>query len=512
MKSIQSLYITFFLWMCFTHSTHAQLTQTNITVQANIHNAGLVSYSVGRVPQNTHVFTLFGDGTFSTLKQPTHVFSTDTIYDTEMYFAKAYDPNIPPRKKLKVKPRIINGVSSTISNPMINMVGDIDLMTSWATAAGFETFYIIAFRNTTSSVPLSGTVEFMYHTSDLQVNTSDIKIHSGWAVPSQNPTPLASSYYDQKISWDYTGLEPDEVRYIYIPATTLRMVGDQLNLEVKITSSNGRETTNQEKFLTRRYPHDPNFKIANKECIKYGIGEQQELIYTVGYFNDGENYAENVFVEDPLSEMLVANSVSLVDYEYAPTTWYERNGTLYFNFKNINLPGTNQSIPRVYSYDQASTYFSFKICTKANLTDCILNQASIVFDSQPIFYTNVSKLCMYGDCTGYDICQNYVLRNQVQSPILQEKPVAPDELIFNVYPNPISNIINFDILFKDEKTTDFTITLQDYSGKILKEFAVNQHDSTIFKNSFSVKNMSSGLYFLTLKTPQGQHTKKIIKH
>ncbi|WP_430408901.1 T9SS type A sorting domain-containing protein [Kordia sp.] len=513
MKFIQILIITTLLWMCSIFSAHAQY---NPTLNATIGNNGLVEYEIAKAGTNTFIFTLFGDGTFSTLTKPTHIFDKDTVYKTEVYFARSYDPNIPPRKTIQVTPNITPGIPNPQANPTVNMTGEIDLMTSWATAVGHETFYIIAFRNTTSQNAVNGIIEFSYHSDDLQVNTNNIKIYNNWATPI-TPTNLntpqisLASSYNEKLTWSFTNLAYDEIRYIYVPATTLRMTGDKLNLEVKY-AANGQETIRQQEFLTRRYPHDPNFKIVNKEYIKPGLNQQQELIYTVGYFNDGENYARNVYVKDVLPSSLDHDKITLLDYEVQPT-WYTNRGIIYFDFLNINLPGTNQTIPNMYSYDQASTYFSFKICTKTNLTDCILNTASIVFDSQPIFYTNTSKICTKIDYFDYTICGgNSALRNQGQAFSQLTNPMLSDELTFDVYPNPASNKINFNIQFNSEKASNFSITLYDYSGKIIKELVINQHDSAIFKNSFDVHDIASGFYFMTLKTQQNQYTKKIIKH
>ena len=226
-----------------------------------------------------------------------------------------------------------------------------------------------------------------------------------------------------------------------------------------------------------------------------------------------------MYVQDELPSSLDQNKIELVDYEVRPTLKLNRETAL-FDFLSIYLPGTNQVIPgtqltkpREFSYDQASTYFKFKICTKSDLTDCILNTASIVFDSQPVFYTNTSKLCIEVDCMEYTICGgNNAHRSSQQLPSQLIEPTKSDELVFEVYPNPTKNKVNLNIHFNTDKNSQFVITLKDYSGKIIKELTVNQHDSAIFKSSFNLQNIASSLYFITLKTQENRYTKKIIKH
>ncbi|MBC8757462.1 T9SS type A sorting domain-containing protein [Kordia sp. YSTF-M3] len=507
MKALKLFTITSLLCICVTLSSHAQY---NPTLQFSTDNAGTINYEIDNAGDKTHVFTLFGDGMFSTHRQPVHVFKPNANgYVTESYFARVYDPNLPPKKTIHIPPFSNVGTPNTTANPTVQMTGNIHLMTSWATAYDYENFYIIAFRNTTSQRPVDGCIEFHYNEHDIDVNFLEIKEYNNWVT---NRTLLPSNgTFTNKIVWNFTDLAHNETRYVYVPATTKKAIGEEINLEVKYSIdcrelSNGSDYT----FLTRRYPHDPNFKIVDKQCLTNEISEQQKLTYTIGFFNDGEYFAQNVFVKDILPSELVVSTVQLVDYEVQPTLSFQNN-TMFINFLNINLPGTEQTIPQMYSYDDAFTYFSFEVCTKTNLSNCISNTASIIFDSQPVFFTNRSKICVEADCSGFEICSNSTSRRSPDEP--QFKGVKKtEELVFNVYPNPISNQMNIDINFQRENASNFTVKLMDYSGKIIKEFTVNQQNSSIYKRTFNFQRLSTGLYFITLETAEGRCTKKIIKN
>lgn len=514
MKIIKLLTITALLWIYFPSSVHAQ---NNTGIDFLTDGNGFVKYETRADEiEKTYTFTLFGDGTFSTLKNPGHIFTpNNTGYTTETYFALAYDPNLPPKQIIQVPPFSANGTPNPTSfvNPTIQMTNDIHLMTSWATAYDYENYYIIAFTNTTSQSPIEGCIEFYYSDEEIDVNFSDIKEYNNWVT---NKTPMHINGPNHKISWQFTGLQFNEIRYVYIPAVTKTAIGEKLNLRVKYIidcKERGKTTELDYQFLTRRYPHDPNFKIVNKECIQPGISEKQELIYTIGFFNDGEYFAQDVYVKDQFINTLDENSIRLIDYEVEPS-WYEDNGVAHFNFFGINLPGTNQTIPHMYTYDDASTYFSFKVCTSTNLTDCIKNTASIVFDTQPIFYTNTSKICAYGDCSDYDICSiDNSQRNQTETATQFIKPEDTTEKIeFTAFPNPATNVLNININFNTQENSDFTIELIDFSGRILKEFNQQKQNSSIFTKTIDLKNLSNGLYFITLKTHKGIYTKKVIKN
>ena len=507
MKALKLFTITSLLCTCVTLSSHAQY---NPTLQFSTDNAGTINYEINNAGDKTHVFTLFGDGMFSTHRQPVHVFKPNANgYVTESYFARVYDPNLPPKKTIHIPPFSNVGTPNTSANPTVQMTGNIHLMTSWATAYDNENFYIISFRNTTSKEPVNGCIEFHYNNDDIDVNFSEIKEYNNWVT---NRTPLPSNgTFTNKIVWNFDDLAYNETRYVYIPATTKKRIGKEINLEVKYNvgcreSAPGADYT----FLSRRYPHDPNFKIVDKQCLTNGISEQQKLIYTVGFFNDGEYFAQNVFVKDILPSELEVNTVQLVDYEVQPTLIFQNN-TMFINFLNINLPGTEQTIPQMYSYDDAFTYFSFEVCAKTNLSYCISNTASIIFDSQPVFFTNTSKICVEADCHDFEICTNDTSRESADETQFNEIKKT-EELVFNVYANPISNKVNIDINFQTEKVSNFTVKLMDYYGKIVKEFTVNQQNSSIYKRTLNLQHLSKGLYFITLETSEGRYTKKIIKN
>lgn len=492
-------------------------------IQINSNTNGLVNYKIEKDGQQTHLFTLFGDGTFSSLQEPKHKFEPNAEgYTTEVYFAKAYDPNLPPKRTIHTGP---THSGSSYVNPTVNMTGDIDILTSWATAKDYENFYIIAFRNTTNRKLVSGTIEFHYNNNDIEVNYANIKVYNSW-VTNRTTTEM-SEPLNQKIKWNFTNLQKNEIRYIYVPATTLKPIGEIITIEAKYKinssttnsidrfggfgSSNSLGSATTGNFLSRGYPHDPNFMTVNKECLKLYEEQQQELIYTIGFYNDGEYFAKDVYVAAALSRHLDKNNISLVAYETKPT-WSVYDGTIQFEFADIQLPGTNQTSPKEYSYEDASTYVSFKICSQSDLLklDCISNIASIIFDQQPVFYTNTSTICP-SDCTDFDVCgEQDAETNQLKSQFIESE--KSDELSFNAYPNPASSHVEIDINFNSQATTNFTVRLLDYSGKIIEQLSVNDNYSNIFIKKIDLKHISSGLYFMILETEHERHNKKIIKN
>jgi hypothetical protein len=73
---------------------------------------------------------------------------------------------------------------------------------------------------------------------------------------------------------------------------------------------------------------------------------------------------------------------------------------------------------------------------------------------------------------------------------------------FSVYPNPVSDVINISNVNKLELTT---ATITDVNGRIVK-----QVNSVL--ESINISELNSGIYFLKIKTTQGEGVTKFIKN
>ncbi len=77
---------------------------------------------------------------------------------------------------------------------------------------------------------------------------------------------------------------------------------------------------------------------------------------------------------------------------------------------------------------------------------------------------------------------------------------------FNIYPNPVQDEISIELDFV-ESNTEFTLSIMDLSGKLIKvERKIGKS-----KTQMDISNLNSGLYLLQLNTALGQTTIKICK-
>jgi len=71
---------------------------------------------------------------------------------------------------------------------------------------------------------------------------------------------------------------------------------------------------------------------------------------------------------------------------------------------------------------------------------------------------------------------------------------------FSIFPNPTNNS------FSIESTSTITeLSIHDIQGKLIKRFSVNQE-------RYNIENLTSGLYFLKIRSNLGEVTKKLIKN
>ena len=483
-------------------------TQDSIRIQSNVD--GKVDYQLDLADPKSHVFILYGDGYFGTQKRPIHKFPSDSIgYTTEAYIVKPYKPNKPPKKLVSTDS---TGTGSTHTNTPIKMTGNVDILTSWATASGHENYYIIAFQNSDDTSTVDGCIELYFKESELDIKPLKIREYNNW-VTNRSLDTISTNSFDRKITWQFSGLAHQETHYIYVPGTVNLKVGQNLKIETKYKvncqgsgSSSTGSGAGSNGFMVRRYPHDPNFKIVDQECLDVNT-PFQSFEYTIGFFNDGDYFAQDVFVKDTISQDLDLNSFQFSGTEFHYPDIFFNDREVNFEFININLPGTEQEHPMSYSYEDASTFFKFTICNQTPVYPdmCIENRAEIIFDNQPAFITNTASVCEQEECLTATHCGTH--RNNFQE---EQSDLAKQDPAFEIYPNPFTDRINVSFNLEEEDTK-FTLELVDYSGKPIRQLAQSRGTFQNFEKQYYLDNLPKGIYMIVLRTDQNIYTQKIIK-
>ncbi|MEM9823008.1 MAG: T9SS type A sorting domain-containing protein, partial [Bacteroidota bacterium] len=168
---------------------------------------------------------------------------------------------------------------------------------------------------------------------------------------------------------------------------------------------------------------------------------------------------------------------------------------------DIYLPGTDQVYPKTYSYEEASTFVSFSICTIADLEvgDCIENEAKITFDDQSPYITEPAIVCTPEQCDAAVPCWGE-----------WEKHYNPKQAAskFQIYPNPFDDRIN--LQWPHQIDGNCRVNLMDFSGK--KVCQLYEGEVAHLPKIFDLSKVDKGIYLIRITTTSEILTKKIVKH
>lgn len=496
-----------FIWIASSLPLAAQ--DPPVSVSTSIGENNLVTYEITGIDSSAHIFTLYGDGTFGNLFTPQHQFLGGEDYTTTLFVMKNYETIVPTIVNEPIDDLALIG-PHLIDNPEIAMDGEVDIMTSWAPAAGLENFFIIAFRNESVGAPLNGDIVFHYSDSEISLSGEIIE-KEGWVGESSNVSSELPDY-SNKLVWSFADLAFQETRFVYVPATVNLATEEMLNFKVEylVQRDEGQaasiQDAREESFLVRRRPHDPNFKVVNKTCI-HPNAPAQTLEYTIGFFNDGDSFAEKVVLDDELSVWLNPATVESLDAEYFHTISLD-GSEMTITFVDINLPGTNQVYPQVYSYDQAATYIKFSICTMGPIPsgDSINNTASITFDEELPINTSTATLVSGQPCTEFEACEAGAIE-----PKKAAAESASKATVFSAYPNPMTDDLTIQISDDLVLAGAVNLAILDYTGKSVQQLWQTTKGLTTFQQQFDLSDLAPGLYWLSLTTSDKVYTQKLIK-
>lgn len=329
---------------------------------------------------------------------------------------------------------------------------------------GFDTDYKVIFKNK-GSTTLSGNINFTFDDNYMSLLSSN---------------PIADSQTTGNLIWDYANLQPFETREVSL---TMRLntptdanfplnIGDSLNYSAAINPVVSDETpydntTSLKQEVVNSY--DPNDKTCLEGATVTLDQVGKYLHYLIRFENTGSASAVNIVVKD-IIDISKYNISTLLPLN-ASHDFYTRirNGNeVEFIFENIQLP---------FDDNNNDGYILFKIKTlpTLNIGDNFSNKANIFFDYNPPIITNN------------------------ETTIIQEDLSIDEFNLANVkiYPNPAADY------FKISNVNIKTIELYNISGKKLKEFSSSE--------KYEINDLSTGVYFIKIKTERTETNRKLIK-
>lgn len=332
---------------------------------------------------------------------------------------------------------------------------------------GFDATYKIVYKNKGNQIS-SGTVSLSYNDALMDL---------------VNTNPINSSSATNILSWDYTNLNPFEIREIIVvfninaptgaPAVNN---GDVLTFTSNI-SIDSDETPNDNSFTLAQTvvnSFDPN----DKTCLE-GATIAPDMVgefvhYIIRFENTGTAPAENIVVADIIdtTKFELASLVPLRCSHDFFTRMNNTTGKVEFIFENINLP-----------FDDANNdgYVSFKIKTKPTLVvgNTFNNTANIYFDYNFPIITNTATTTV----------------------TLLGKPDVDFGHYFSMYPNPTKDVLAISNL---QDITISSLSIYNSLGQLMQLV-------TSPKETIDVSNLKTGSYYIKLITEKGIALQKFIK-
>ena len=350
---------------------------------------------------------------------------------------------------------------------------EITIIPLAAARPGFDTDYKLIYKNKGTST-LSGDIIFGFQDEVMEFVSS---------------TPPNESGLTDLLSWSFSDLTPFESREIDVTMNLNSPMdanplngGDNLTFITSISSSETDETPDNNTFELHQTvvnSFDPN----DKTCLE-GDFITPEMVgdyvhYMIRFENTGTADAINIVVKDDIdvSKYDLSSLVPLhASHDYIARI--KDNTTEHyveFIFENINLP-----------FDDANNdgYIVFKIKTLDTLAlnDTFENDAEIYFDFNfPIITNNESTTVGTLSTEDFEFANNTI----------------------SLYPNPTTHT-----LYLESEQPIKQIAIYDISGRRIKEIAFTGSKTDV---NISTESLTSGTYFVKIKTIQGETVRKIIK-
>ena len=334
---------------------------------------------------------------------------------------------------------------------------------------GFDAKYKLVYKNKGNATQ-SGTVNLTFNDAVLDLVVA-------------NPVTTAETL--NNLFWDFTNIQPFETREITFtmnvnsPQETPAVInGDILNFTTIITSSATDETPLDNTITLNQTvvgSYDPNDKTCLEGAVITPALIGQYVHYLIRFENTGTFAAENVVIKDmiDLSKFDISTLIP-TSASHSYFTKISDGNKVEFIFEKINLP-----------FDDANNdgYIAFKIKTKPTLVvnDSFTNEANIYFDYNfPILTNKATSTFKTLGTQDFDFAS-----------------------YFTLYPNPAKSDLN---ITAKETINVKSISVYNTLGQLV--LVATNADKV---SKIDVSSLTSGNYFLQIKTDKGSSNARFVK-
>jgi len=347
----------------------------------------------------------------------------------------------------------------------VSNVGIIILPTAPA-VPGIDAGYYISYTNL-GTLLASGTITLQYDNTKLTYKSS----------------VLPANVNGNTITFNYANLEPGvgETTLIYftVAKPPVANIGDKITFIATITPVNDTAYTSNNTYSLSQVivsSYDPNEITVNEGKFITLAQADDYLHYTIRFQNEGTANAEIVKIATTLDDNLDWDTFEPITASHT----YQANrkaGVTEFVFNNIQLPFKSANEPGSHGF------ISYRIKPKAGVKvgDVMSGTAGIYFDFNEAIVTNTATTTIKETAGIKNFSDNS----------------------FTLYPNPASGTVTLQL--QNNLVANATITINDILGKTVAKTTIDGTQSVI-----NIAGLTSGMYFVTLKSGDHQVTKKLI--
>ncbi|KJD31780.1 hypothetical protein PK35_13600 [Tamlana nanhaiensis] len=387
----------------------------------------------------------FGDGHYSTEKNPKHIYKATGEYEVRLWATNNYDTGKPPTSRPK---KVAINAANIPSEDLATMDDDFILKRNREPIPDEELVTIIRYKNT-KNYTTNGKIYLFYNENqfkadnfeiletrtyhnekNIDVNTFaytgkidtdvndlasakhfNIENHQqlqDTTIKTNLPLTLKESEFLYK-NWqviEFDNMQPEEERNIFVSLkTTPEMVKDTSAIisvrGVYVPDSNYDNHKVKDMEMEIVTSHDPNKMSSNGTLMNYRLVRFKNLKYKIKFQNNGEGPARTIRLETDIPEMLDKSSIKILDmypkcdicpkrdviYSCLDTTFTDSQAI--FTFKNIYLPGSEQKNVKEYDSTKGFVKYSIKFAKDFHKKKT-KSRTAIIFDKNDPIITNYS--------------------------------------------------------------------------------------------------------------------------
>tara|TARA_R110002049_G_scaffold309170_2_gene517853 strand:+ start:1484 stop:3439 length:1956 start_codon:yes stop_codon:yes gene_type:complete len=387
----------------------------------------------------------FGDGHYSTEKEPKHHYQEKGDYTASLWATNNYGTEKPPATRPTTVS--INQSSQEIEDTS-SMQDDFIIKRNREPMVNEEMVIIVSYKNTFNYVA-SGKIHLFYNETQFKADNfeqPEIRTHYGEKILEENNTLvyttqindettfLADKSYDQapiayrfiqdstlktnlplsleeaKLKYrdqsviEFNGIGPGEERNIFL---SMRTSPDMLKDTSAIISVRGvyvpdnnygnHKIKDMEMEIVTS--HDPNKMSSNGSIMNYRFVRFKRLNYKIKFQNNGEGPARTIRLETDIPEMLDMATLEIEDqYPECPIcpktpvtyscldTTFTKNQAI-FTYKNIYIPGSEQKNVQEKDSTKGFVKYSIKFAKDFHKKKT-KSRTAIIFDKNEPIITN----------------------------------------------------------------------------------------------------------------------------